>query len=98
METLNVVKADFLPFSVNSSESNILSVSQYFSKDIDERIKRKSQNLGQLSPVEILSDDSFEQIYNNKTYILNQCKYSIESRFNNSSIIVTDLSIKEVMK
>ena len=66
--------------------------------EIEGRIRRNSQSLGQIIPVEMISDESFEKMSPNskKRYLLNKRCYSIESAFSSSKIIVTDCEIKEV--
>ena len=85
-----------------SSSSNRKETSIYSYKEVEgmegveRRIRRNSQSLGQLSPVDIINEVSTTKLSptSNKLYTLSEKTYSLESRFNNSSIHVIDFEIK----
>ena len=82
------------------NETLILKTVSTDRNDVECKIRKNSQSLGQLSPIEIISDESFRQLSpdSKKTYLLHKKTYSLESRFNTSTILVTDYDITEESK
>lgn len=67
------------------------------SDDIKTRLRRNSQSNGIYIPVEILNEETTEQLSPDlkKKFVLTKRELSIDSIFNNSQILVSELHISE---
>jgi len=79
-----------------TTNSNLVKVS---SKDeVEGRIRRNSQSIEQIISVDVLSEESIEKMSPNtkRKYLLSKRQFAIESKFNESRIVVTDFVVKEL--